>query len=97
MKGPDCHNTDAGLSDQVEYPRGWLINVAGGSGDITKFCRLETSIPGFLSSSSSRLLKSSKRLVGSQSSLRVPVTSQSAHTLWERGSELSKVFLELAV
>ena len=33
MKGPDCHNTDAGLSDQVDYPRGWLIKVAGGSGD----------------------------------------------------------------
>ena len=30
MKGPDCHRTDAGLSDQVEYPRGWLIKVAGG-------------------------------------------------------------------
>jgi hypothetical protein len=33
MKGPDCHHTDAGSSDQVEHPRGWLIKVAGGSGD----------------------------------------------------------------
>ena len=98
MKGPDCHNTDAGLSDQVEYPRGWLIKVAGGSGDtILNFFglspRAQVSFPAHPATTPDPRKNSSDDPGPRLGSCDI---TECTHPR-ERGNELSMVSLEVAV